>query len=279
MRSVGATGDGGSGGSDAPAAGSGTANTGGEGHAAAGTGTSEGNGGATAGGATAGGATAGGGQGGTSGTGTGDAAGTGGTEAGTAGDAGGGVEPIDDVEHAGDQFAGLPANSSAFFWGPGFLGNWFVYAPLPDRLSGDAQTADIVPPRGDSARAYRVQDADRESGVDLYAQLDHPLNRAMDLSQYEGITFWAKLGGASGRLVVALTPGGERYFDAADTIPSIELTVSSEWEQFVLPFDAFGSDGSAVASFDFVAGQGGEAFDLWVDDLAFLCRGACPTWQ
>jgi hypothetical protein len=33
---------------------------------------------------------------------------------------------------------------------------------------------------------------------------------------------------------------------------------------------------TAITSFDFVVGLGAESFDLWIDDLALLCRGACP---
>jgi hypothetical protein len=65
--------------------------------------------------------------------------------------------------------------------------------------------------------------------------------------------------------------------DAPSGVPYVELSVSSDWQQFVLPFSAFGSDGTGIASFDFVAGYGGEAFDLWIDDLAFLCKETCPA--
>jgi len=35
-------------------------------------------------------------------------------------------------------------------------------------------------------------------------------------------------------------------------------------------------DASAITDIHFVAGLGGESFDLWIDDLAMLCRGLCP---
>jgi hypothetical protein len=184
---------------------------------------------------------------------------------------------IDDVDHSGGGFdTGLPPNSgSGFVWAEG-LGNWFVTSPPPDQIQGDAQAADIVPPRGDSTKAYRVQGSGHDQGVDLFAQLHHPQGDPADLSAYAGIAFWTRLDGSSGQLVVALTPSG-RYFGAVDPVPSVELSVSNEWQNFELPFEAFGTDGHAVASIDFVVGQGGDAFDLWVDDLALLCRDACPT--
>jgi hypothetical protein len=126
--------------------------------------------------------------------------------------------------------------------------------------------------------AYRVGGSGRASGVDLWVQLDHPGGRAMDLSAYAGITFWARLDGASDRLVVGMNPGIQ-YFSAPSSVPSVVLTVSPEWEQFELRFEDFDIDGQDVAIFDFVAGEGGGVFDLWIDDLAFICRNECPTYE
>jgi hypothetical protein len=182
------------------------------------------------------------------------------------------VELIDDADHTDGSRAVVPG--SAFVWSRG-LGNWFVSAPLPDGYTRDATAADVVPPRGESLKAYRVEESDRMRGVDLWAQLSHPTGQAVDLHEYAGITFWAKLVGGGGRLTVGLNPGGS-YFDAPNEVPSLELTLSADWQQFSLPFTAFGVDADAVASFDFIVGEGGDAFDFWLDDLAFLCHAECP---
>lgn len=125
---------------------------------------------------------------------------------------------------------------------------------------------------------YRVQGSGHERGVDLWAQLDHPAWRPRDLSAYAGIRFSAKLEGGDGRIVVAMNPGGS-YFDADPPAPSVAVELGTDWGEFSLPFTLFGIDGSSVASFDFVAGDGGTEFDLWVDDVGLLCRAECPKFE
>lgn len=179
---------------------------------------------------------------------------------------------IDDVDH-NDTELGLPVGSAAFWW-LGGLGNWFVTAPAPDPYTRDATAAEIVPPRGDSTKAYRVQDEGRDRGVDLWAQLNHPGGRPMDLSAFAGITFWARLDGSE-QLKFALNPGVS-YFDAPSEVPTHALAVSTEWRQFSLRFSELGVDVHAVASFDFIVGEGGDKFDLWVDDVGMFCDAECP---
>jgi len=183
------------------------------------------------------------------------------------------TEVIDDGDHPNDHPA-LPPNTSAFWWGGSHLGNWFVDAPAPNAYRRDALRADISPPRDESVWAFRLQDSGRERGVDLWAQLDHPLGRAVDLGAYGGIAFWARLSGATQRLVVGMNPGVS-YFEAPGEVPSVELAVSSEWQRFELEFEQFGIDGHAIASFDFIVGEGGGDVDLWIDDLSLRCRSAC----
>jgi hypothetical protein len=199
--------------------------------------------------------------------GTGGSSGTGGSE--TGGIGGESVAPIDDME--GNDELQLPPGS--FYWGRA-LGFWFYST---SEVIGDAATEDIDPPRGDSKRAYRITDEGLIDGMDLWAQLDHPNNRSFDLSAYAGITFWARLETPSGRLVVALMDGTP-YFGAkanGEDIRSVTLEASPEWQRFVIPFDAFGESVTSASSIDFIAGIGGEPFDLWIDDLAFVCNGPC----
>ena len=254
--------------------------------AGAGTGTMGGTGGTSAGGTTTietGGTTQGGSAGAASGSGPGGgsggaapAAGTGaGPQAGAQGASGANgtsAVVLDDVDHNDTELA-LPEGSAAFGWLYGF-GNWFVTAPAPDPYYRDATAADIVPPRGDSTKAYRVADEGRESGVDLWAQLHHPGGEALDLSAFAGITFWAKLEGSE-QLKFGVNPGVS-YFAAPSEVPTRTLAVSNEWRQFSLRFSELGADVHAIASFDFIVGEGGDKFDLWVDDLGLFCDEECP---
>jgi hypothetical protein len=167
-------------------------------------------------------------------------------------------------------------NDAAFVWQYG-LGNWFQLTLPPSRsLHGDAIRAAVVPPRGTSTSAYRMQGSDSPNGADLYVQLNHPLGRDLDLSQYAGIGFWAKLDGDTGELAVALATQDESI-TAPPNPPFVMRSVRAEWQEFRIPFADFGIDGSAVAEIHFVVGQGGGAFDLWLDELSLLCFEECPT--
>jgi len=189
---------------------------------------------------------------------------------------------IDDMDHADENFPAVPPDSSSFFWrgGTSSLGNWFVSSP--DGIGGDARIDEIVPPRGDSKKACHVVGSKHDTGVDLWAQLNHPSSRPVDLSAFAGIAFWARLGSPSGKLVVAINDHNPGTFFSAEASQTpwpwlARRLADSEWERIVLLFDDFGRalDTSAVVSIDFVVGSGGESFDLWIDDLTLLCRGAC----
>jgi len=188
---------------------------------------------------------------------------------------------IDDMDHADPSLPQVPPGSSSFFWhgGTSFLGNWFVSSP--DRLR-DAGFADILPPRGNSKKACHVNGSALDNGVDLWAQLNHPENRPVDLSAYAGIAFWARLDSPSGRFSVAFNAHKpDPSFGAVNSSPGPSLVRrlgGPDWERLILLFDDFGPtlDSSAVASIDFIVGGAGEPFDLWIDDLMLLCRGICP---
>jgi hypothetical protein len=169
----------------------------------------------------------------------------------------------------------LPPGSSAFIWSRG-IGNWFVTSSDGDIR--DAGSAEIEPPREESQQAYRVTSAEPPQAVDLWVQLDHPAGRALDLGEYGGIAFWARMNGPSKEVLVAFSLDG-RYFDPGiepGTLNTHSIAVSSEWEYFVLEFEPLGVDNTAISSFDFVVGTDGESFDLWIDDLALLCADTCP---
>jgi hypothetical protein len=202
---------------------------------------------------------------------------------------------IDDMEdRRSDGYPPPPPGGAGFFWRYG-LGNWFQGSAGTDSSAyhGDAVAASIVPPRGASLKARRVQSGGLSNGLDLYAQLNHPTGAPVDLHLYSGVSFWARLSSASGRLIVGL---GQNYggpFLTAEATQSPffaqNVAVSEQWEHFILLFDDFrqgvvsgNTSGlplatNAISRIDFVVGLNGEAFDLWIDDLALLCRGVCQT--
>jgi hypothetical protein len=186
---------------------------------------------------------------------------------------------LDDMdEEEGNSPAGLPP--SGFYWTTsstsGGIGNWFVQS-AEGKLS-DAMIDEIVPHRDGSRRACHVTGADYARGVDLFAQLNHPTSRPADLSAFRGIAFWARLTSQSGKLVVAIGDGRSYFIadDALSPLPSHTFAVSDQWQHFELSFESIGADPSRVVSLEFVGGEGGEPFELWVDDVAFVCSGACP---
>ena len=182
-----------------------------------------------------------------------------------------------DNEHADDGRPVTPT-SSAIFWGSNSagwrIGNWFVTS---DKVH-DAGLWPIEPPRADSTEARRASGQGFASGVVLWLQLDHPSGRAVDLSAYSGIEFWARLNSATSSFVVSLNDGSHTSgaLTGRSTLPSVSLTADYTWQQFTLPFDAFGLSDPKITTVEFFAGDNGEMFDLWVDDFALSCAGACP---
>jgi hypothetical protein len=185
---------------------------------------------------------------------------------------------VGDFDHPLPGLDNLPTYSSSFFWGSPDtgvrLGNWFVTGADGDLH--DAVIDAVDPPRGDSTLACRVNGAAFADAVDLYAQLDHPSSRPVDLSAYSGLSFWARLNPPTAKLVVALNVDGVALLSEASVtgLVSGSFLATADWQRFELPFgDAART--SSVRSIDFVVLRGGEALDLWIDELS-LCRGACP---
>ena len=181
------------------------------------------------------------------------------------------LQVVDDVDHANSPYPPVPEGSSAFFWRGG-LGNWFVSSSDEPAL-GDAPVDDVVPPRGQSSRAYHVTATRPGTSLDLWAQLHHPQGTGVDLSSYSGVAFWARLRPA-GELSVAFGANGQ--FSAIPAAPQKTVPLSEDWSQVVVRFDDLRLDRTAVSSIDFVVSGRNDPPDLWVDDLAFVCRGNCP---
>jgi hypothetical protein len=196
------------------------------------------------------------------------------------------AQPADlgDGDHAGDGRPVVPDdNTGGFFWrgcgeGSWRVGNWWITSDGQH----DALPREIDPPRDDSTEARGAHGADFVAGVVLWVELDHPRTSPVRLSGCSALSFWARLESLSGRVVVALNDGsrGSGLLDGRATLPSRTLDVDPGWQKFVLPFESFPTERPAVndlslASIEFFVGDGGEAFDLWIDDLALVCSAGC----
>ncbi|XXX82530.1 hypothetical protein WMF30_27630 [Sorangium sp. So ce134] len=171
-------------------------------------------------------------------------------------------------------------------------GAWFAYN---DGSEGGAQepaeaaelVAVMTPARGGSERAVHT------SGNDLFtswgAGIGFRLSSAdYDATAYRGITFWARAEGASStELSVTFVdqqtdPGGGICGDDEGQVPCFDhfhtsVPLASDWTHFKVPFaclvqtgygifEAFAQDRIRIVQFSFGPGQ---AFDYWIDDVAF----------
>jgi hypothetical protein len=185
---------------------------------------------------------------------------------------------VGDIDHPPPGLGSAPTDKPSFFWGSsdkGYrIGNWFVVGA--NGTVHDAMIDALDPPRGDSTLACHVNGAAFADAVDLYAQLDHPSSRPVDLNAYSGLAFWARLSPPTAKLVVALNIEGAALLseESVSGLVSASFPAAQNWQHFELPFvDA--SRTSSVVSIDFVVLGGGDAVDLWIDELSLLCRGAC----
>ena len=112
---------------------------------------------------------------------------------------------------------------------------------------------------------------------------------ALDASKYAGITFFAKrAAGATGKVFVKLPdvntdPDGQ-VCSACYNDFEVELSIGDQWKRYVLPFrdlkqeGTWGSprkphiDSSKLFAIHWESKTPGADFDLWVDDIAFVCK-------
>jgi hypothetical protein len=104
-------------------------------------------------------------------------------------------------------------------------------------------------------------------------------------SQYSALTFWARADSAQDLIVSHVEPDAGLDFwaseAAGDPWPSTRITLTAEWQEFSLPFDAMLEDsGSRYAitgagaldgfSIHFLTPQAAP-FDYWLDDISYAC--------
>lgn len=151
-----------------------------------------------------------------------------------------------------------------FSWSDGYVGHWWSPASKHDVVEA------VVPPREGSTSACHLAAVGE---APLSAMLLFPNIPSVDLDEYRALVFHARLQNTSGRLVVGVTNDDGRF-------RSPGFPVSTEWERVKLSFDELSPawNGRAM-SIDFIAGEEGEPFDLWIDDVWFVCRGQCPAYD
>ena len=181
------------------------------------------------------------------------------------------VQLIDDADYGGSDNRAVPPGSSAFFWS-GHLGNWFVTSS--DGATTDAHVDTPDASADPTGKAYHASGKQGE-GVDLWAQLNHPAGSALDLGAYSGISFKARLSGATESLRVAFSANGESFVSER-VFPNQRFTATPDWQTFTLKFADVGLDAPAISSIDFVVEPQRGPFELWIDDAALLCAATCP---
>jgi endoglucanase len=111
-----------------------------------------------------------------------------------------------------------------------------------------------------------------------------------DAAKYKGISFFAKKGaGSTGKMRIKVPdkntdPDGGICGACANDF-GMSLTLSDQWQKFVVPFSALRQDSGwgnprprslaseAIYAIQFQVNDKGRPFDIWLDDLAFT---GCP---
>lgn len=193
---------------------------------------------------------------------------------------------IDDLE------ASSPGDTLRNFVSPVGLGSWFFTAPPKPGLPM-AVVAAVDPSRGSSQRAWRVPLPEGSAPVSLRVDLHGPKFPAVpfaDLSAYAGIAFWSRGSLPSIHLVAAVEDSASGRVNVHQAGPlsgplgfTQPVKVGSEWRRHIILFDDLVAldeskgklDTTALWAVNFVA-DSASAAELWIDDVALLCKGACP---
>jgi endoglucanase len=176
-------------------------------------------------------------------------------------------------------------------------GYWYTYA---DRLGSK-----IWPEQGDNGGTFTISEGGNGSkyAVNMKGKLAAAsvvyaamgLNfrdpkEGFDASKYEGITFFAKRASGSATKLFAKLPDGNTDPDGAVCSAcyndfSAELDIGEQWKRYVLPFRDLRQEGtwgaprrphidrSKLYAIHWEVKASGADFDIWVDDIAFVCKG------
>lgn len=146
----------------------------------------------------------------------------------------------------------------------GFGAGWML---SDDKMAGGASSAtmDVVPGGANgSAQALRIAGSIADKVPYAWAgAMFSPGAAAMtpaDLSAKREIRFWAKGDGGTYRLMLFVESKGF-------TPVARNFTVTADWQEFVMPFADFNTDGKGLMSVLFVGGPKPGAFELLIDDV------------
>lgn len=200
-------------------------------------------------------------------------------------------EVIDDLDHEAGREIG--------FICPVGLCSWFTRSVDSTGLSTSAELVAPSPPLGMSKKAWHLRTAADSGGVDVRLDIHAPgFPRVLypDLRAYAGIAFWARGDADNDDLLVAIeddnviAPSYAQAAAGAKPWFTHSLKVAPDWRRYILLFDDFRQvdatgrpsgtgqlNAAAVWSIHFIAGLSRRAGGVWVDDVALLCKGACPV--
>ncbi len=171
-------------------------------------------------------------------------------------------------------------------------GYWFSFAdPSGSTIQPKGQFT--MSPGGrpgspESAHSARMQGRIAEAGESLYAGIGFALTNPkapFDLSQAQGIQFWAKGPGRIRFKVpdVNTSPEGDRCTDCYNDF-GVDLYLSDRWERYTVPFEALEQQpgwgdraphvaSGAVYAFQWQFSSPGAEYDISVDDVRLVGCG------
>jgi len=143
-----------------------------------------------------------------------------------------------------------------------------------------------APGNAGSKHAAHMRGQMAEAGYSVYASMGFNIadpTGPYDASRYTGITFWAK-GPAHVRFKVPdlyTVPGGGFCKDCYNDF-GIELALTDKWERYTIPFEWLSQQpgwgdprpevaANALHGMQWQFGSRGRSYDVWVDDVAFVC--------
>jgi hypothetical protein len=195
---------------------------------------------------------------------------------------------IDDFED-GDTDACPRSGWTSDWWAHGDDYGSLSPSPAAIEANKDVLSVPLSPARGTSQRGLHLQGTGfTDWGAEISLVLDNPgeqIPQPVDLSQYEGVGFWAR-GSGTVRLRVptpeTLQPeaGGTcsgEYPDCWDYFAGTSVSLASDWVQYSVSFGSLQKDwaGTSMQPADqenvvfllFSSDSG--SFDLWLDDVTF----------